>query len=133
MELEQSGISAGFIDSSFSSTTTSSQRNVGNEGEGQYTSTMLNMSLFQSGLPESYLQQVNQLIASHSESTAITFLYLPRPPSSLRPDEGVKLIPNGNATVTRGERLDYLHQLTVLTNNLPPTVLVHGLHAVMSS
>ena len=62
---------------------------------------------------DSYPQQVNQLILNESHHTAVLFLYLPRIPS------------NELAQAT------YLRQLDLLTADLPPTVLVHGLQPVI--
>ncbi|XP_052821226.1 solute carrier family 12 member 9-like isoform X2 [Mya arenaria] len=62
-----------------------------------------------------FLQAINKTIVSFSKRTAVTFLYLPRPP-----EENVDY-----------ER--YLAQLDGLSDNLPPTVFVHGLHPVTST
>lgn len=72
------------------------------------------MILYKS-LPEHLVRAVNSRIKEHSKKTAVTFLYLPRPPEAT------------------AEQLEYLHSLTALTNDLPPTVLVHGLHPVIST
>ncbi|KAJ9592431.1 hypothetical protein L9F63_015847, partial [Diploptera punctata] len=61
-----------------------------------------------------YLLSVNQLLRQHSEQTAASFLYLPKPPQG-----------ENEAT--------YLQLLTEMTADLPPTVLVHGIHAVTST
>ncbi|WAR13999.1 S12A9-like protein [Mya arenaria] len=61
------------------------------------------------------LQAINQTIVSSSNRTAVTFLYLPRPPE---------------------DRVDYeryLTQLEEISDNLPPTVFVHGIHPVTST
>ena len=62
-----------------------------------------------------YLTAVNQLIKSYSSRTVASFLYLPRPPQ--------------NVSTHR----KYLEQLQGLSDGLPPTVLVHGLHPVTST
>ena len=62
-----------------------------------------------------FLTEINKLIVSYSSLTAVSFLYLPRPPE------------DGSLRDT------YLTQLAGLTENLPPTVLVHGLHPVTST
>ncbi|XP_049805969.1 solute carrier family 12 member 9 [Schistocerca nitens] len=67
-----------------------------------------------------YLQSVNQIINQNSSETAATFIYLPPPPSSVTVEES-EVYPK------------YLELLTTLTENLPPTVLVHGVHAVTST
>lgn len=64
---------------------------------------------------EDFLTAINKLIVSFSSQTAVTFLYLPRPPQDR----------------TIWEK--YLEQLTALTQDFPPTVLVHGLHPVTST
>ena len=63
--------------------------------------------------PKNYLQAMNALIKSCSQNTSVAFMYLPRVPS-----EG---------------HLDYLEQLDILTAELPPTVLVYGVHPVTST
>lgn len=62
---------------------------------------------------DSYPNQVNQLIFNQSHHTAALFLYLPAVPS----DEQ--------------SQITYLRQLDLLTQDLPPTVLVHGLQPVI--
>ncbi|PAA76907.1 hypothetical protein BOX15_Mlig021753g2, partial [Macrostomum lignano] len=47
-------------------------------------------------------------------TTAAVFLYLPRPP------------------MDPALHTDYLEKLDILTKDLPPTVMVHGLHKVVS-
>ena len=66
-------------------------------------------------LSERYLHSVNRMIKSQSLHTAIVFLYLPVTPSSSDVYER------------------YLTQLDQLSVDLPPTVLVHGLHPVTST
>ncbi|XP_014258498.1 solute carrier family 12 member 9 isoform X2 [Cimex lectularius] len=61
-----------------------------------------------------YLTNVNKLILSKSTDTAISFLYLERPPSDPSLSQ------------------DYLDSLTELTANLRPCLLVHGIRAVTS-
>lgn len=71
---------------------------------------------FLSSLPsDEYLRKINGLIQEQCGRTAVLFLYLPIPP------------------VEYSQHTQYLHCLEVLTNNLPPTVLVHGLHPVTST
>lgn len=62
--------------------------------------------------------RVNELIKNQSSETAICFVYLPMPKESQRSDL---------------QNINYLNALTDLTNNLPPTVLVHGVSAVTST
>ena len=62
---------------------------------------------------DSYPQQVNQLILRQSAHTAVLFLYLPSAPCE------------------ETAQVSYLRQLDLLTCDLPPTVLVHGLQPVI--
>lgn len=62
-----------------------------------------------------FLTAVNRLIKSFSSRTQVTFLYLPRPPHE------------------KSLHKTYLQQIQGLTEGLPPTVLVHGLHPVTST
>lgn len=64
-------------------------------------------------LPDEYMTKINGLIRDHCQETAAVFLYLPKAPSG-----------EGNKQET------YLRKLELLTNELPPTVLVHGLQPV---
>lgn len=66
-------------------------------------------------LPQNYLKSINELIKEQCDNTAVTFLYLPK----IRGDEE--------------EQEAYLNHLEVITNDLPPTVLVHGIHPVTST
>ncbi|GAB0098265.1 solute carrier family 12 member 9 [Sergentomyia squamirostris] len=67
-----------------------------------------------------YMQKVNQLIRERSDQTACSFIYLAAPPSA----SGVH---------APAKSLAYLDLLTELTADLPPTILVHGIHAVNST
>ena len=66
-------------------------------------------------LPAAYISHVNDMVREHSRDAAVIFLYLPKVP------------------MERQEEYSYLTQLDQLTNNLPPTVLVHGIHPVTST
>lgn len=66
-------------------------------------------------LSDAYINGVNGLISGQSVDTAVTFLYLPRPPAS------PKLYSQ------------YLKLLTGLTDGLRPTVMVHGMSAVTTT
>ncbi|XP_075794262.1 solute carrier family 12 member 9-like [Pelodiscus sinensis] len=66
-------------------------------------------------ISDEYLQAANRLILEQSPSPTIRFLYLPRPPAD------TSLYPS------------YLHQLELLTRDLGPTLLVHGVSAVTST
>lgn len=65
-------------------------------------------------IDQEFVEAVNKMIMSYSSRTALTFMYLPRPPSN-------------------GGQEKYLQQLDDLSANLPPTVFVHGLHPVTST
>lgn len=62
-----------------------------------------------------FLRNVNSMIQEHSSSTAVIFLYLPVPPAK------------------KSQRADYLSKLDILTKDLPPTLLVHGISPVTST
>lgn len=61
---------------------------------------------------------VNQLIKDQSAETALCYVYLPM----IKESRGSRI-----------QNISYLNALTDLTNNLPPTVLVHGVSAVTST
>ncbi len=66
-------------------------------------------------MSEEYTAEVNELIRSQCSQTSVVFMYLPRPPH------------DADLHTT------YLHHLDIVTRNLPPTVLVHGLSTVTST
>uniref|UniRef100_UPI00398F88C3 solute carrier family 12 member 9 n=1 Tax=Pristiophorus japonicus TaxID=55135 RepID=UPI00398F88C3 len=66
-------------------------------------------------ISDDYLMAVNNMILEQGTHPAIRFLYLPRPP----------------ADITLHER--YLEQLDIMTKNLGPTLLIHGISAVVST
>ncbi|XP_059389866.1 solute carrier family 12 member 9-like isoform X2 [Carassius carassius] len=69
-----------------------------------------------SRVSDEYLQAVNKLILEQTlRPPAVRFLYLPRPP----------------ADTSRYH--DYLHQLELLTRNLGPTLLIHGVTPVITT
>ncbi|KAE9547623.1 hypothetical protein FO519_009164 [Halicephalobus sp. NKZ332] len=66
--------------------------------------------------PKSFVSAVNEMIKRNSGDTAVSFLNLPLPPSpSMQQHEG------------------YMEGLRILTADLPPTLLVHGLSSVIST
>ncbi|XP_055863932.1 solute carrier family 12 member 9-like isoform X2 [Biomphalaria glabrata] len=67
-------------------------------------------------VPQAYLEGVNSLLQANLNQSAVTFMYLPRPPSS------------GQNTYTA-----YLEQLSAISSWSHPTVFVHGLHPVTST
>jgi solute carrier family 12 (potassium/chloride transporters), member 9 len=66
-------------------------------------------------LPEGYLHNVQRLLRFHSQSSALTFLYMPSPP----------------ADITKSEA--YLTFLDTITALPSPAVLVHGISIVTST
>lgn len=69
-----------------------------------------------SRVSDEYLQAVNKLILDQPlGAPAVRFLYLPRPP----------------ADTSRNP--DYLHQLDLLTRDLGPTLLIHGVTPVITT
>ena len=64
---------------------------------------------------EQYLISVNEFIRQRCVDTAVSFIYLPTPPSESK------------AYAT------YLSSLDVITRNLPPTILVHGISPVITT
>ncbi|XP_063694818.1 solute carrier family 12 member 9-like isoform X2 [Bolinopsis microptera] len=60
-------------------------------------------------------QSLNQTVRENSQNTVVTFMYLPRPPQS------------------EDRNLDYLEKLTILSEDLPPTLLVSGLSKVTTT
>ena len=66
-------------------------------------------------LPREYLVALNELVMTESRNTAMVFSYLPMVPSSEAAWD------------------TYLEQLNIVTANLPPTVLVHAVHTVVST
>ncbi|XP_037123993.1 solute carrier family 12 member 9 [Syngnathus acus] len=67
-------------------------------------------------LSDDYLSAVNQLILDQAQPPpAVRFLYLPRPPADTR------------------RYNSYLHQLELLTRDLGPTLLIHGVTPVITT
>ncbi|XP_059160463.1 solute carrier family 12 member 9-like isoform X2 [Physella acuta] len=66
-------------------------------------------------VPDSYVTAVNGLLQEHLNQSAISFLYLPRPPQQ------------------GDQHAIYMEQLTAISNWSHPTVFVHGLHPVTST
>ena len=93
---------------------------------GQDESWKPNIPLDMSKIPDAFMSASNQLIKERSHNTAIAFMYLPPPPTSKQ---------NVGATDDQLSkmRVRYLELLSILTEDLPPTVLVHGIHAVTST
>uniref|UniRef100_A0A8C6SLA6 Solute carrier family 12 member 9 n=1 Tax=Neogobius melanostomus TaxID=47308 RepID=A0A8C6SLA6_9GOBI len=69
-----------------------------------------------SRLSDEYLTAVNQLVLDQARPPpAVRFLYLPRPPADTR------------------RYASYLHQLELLTRDLGPTLLIHGVTPVITT
>jgi len=70
-------------------------------------------------IPMEYVQLSNQIVqnCSSPDTTAVTFIHLPAPPPKNQPRAQAR----------------YLQLLAELTKDLPPTVLVHGIHAVTTT
>lgn len=64
---------------------------------------------------ERYNKSVNTLILQQTEETAVTFIYLPTPPSNDTDAE------------------QFYNNLEVFSTNLPPTIFVHGVSTVTST
>ena len=75
-------------------------------------------------IPNEFMIASNKMILERSKNTAITFMYVQKPPIST---EGM------DENNLNEMRIRYFELLSMLTENLPPTVLVHGLHAVTST
>ena len=66
-------------------------------------------------VPPGYLQEANEFIRAKCAETAVSFIYLPRPPSA------------------SDQHANYLTKLDELTKDLPPTLLVHGVSPVTTT
>lgn len=65
-------------------------------------------------LPQSYLRALNDMIKKHSDNSGVVFLNIPAPPTDARLYD------------------KYLATLRAVTDELPPTLMVHGLASVIS-
>jgi potassium/chloride transporter 9 len=79
-------------------------------------STATNNSIVQ--FDSSFIKAVNEMIRRNSADTAVCFLNLPLPPPASSLDQ---------------DQEKYLASLRMLTDELPPTLLVHGLSSVIST
>ena len=70
-----------------------------------------------------YLQSACEMVRKRSSETAVTFLYLPKPPR----------IQNSTKEDHNTKAENYLTNLEVLTNHWPPTLLVRGVSPVTST
>jgi len=68
-----------------------------------------------SAVSEEYLLATNEFIRVKCTETAVSFIYLPRPPSNTK------------------QHPAYLSMLELLTRRLPPTILVHGVSPVITT
>jgi len=64
---------------------------------------------------EEYLLAANEFIRVKCAETAVSFIYLPKPPSNTE------------------QHPSYLSKLELLTRGLPPTILVHGVSPVITT
>ncbi|KAK6176290.1 hypothetical protein SNE40_014598 [Patella caerulea] len=64
---------------------------------------------------EEFIKSINELIQANSSRTAVSFFYLPKPPTDST------------------QFSTYLSHLDALTTNLQPSVMIHGLHPVTST
>lgn len=83
--------------------------------DGNYTTRESNMRSLNNFQPsDEYLTAINRIIQENSENTAVVFLYLPLPHHSC-------------------DKKQYLKWLTMLSENLSPTLFVHGISPVTST
>lgn len=68
-----------------------------------------------SDINDIYVKSINRMLVDRSEQTAVNFLYLPSPPQDEQQYE------------------PYLNCLEMLTDGMPPTLLVHGTDQVVST
>ena len=66
-------------------------------------------------ITQEYLTEANQFIKAKCNETAVSFVYLPKPPKE------------------PSRHREYLGQLDTLTYGLPPTILVHGVSPVITT
>ena len=66
-------------------------------------------------ITETYLAEANQFIQNKCTQTAVSFIYLPKPPAQVK------------------SHSSYLENLETLTRGLPPSILVHGVSPVIST
>lgn len=64
---------------------------------------------------EDHIKPINRMLVDRSEQTAVSFIYLPRPPKSSQFHD------------------NYLESLQMMTEDMPPTLLVHGNDQVVST
>lgn len=92
---------------------TTEERNHAEEEEEDYVNSFPSNA---TRLSDNYLQAVNQLILNTAQpAPAVRFLYLPRPPADIR------------------RYTTYLRQLELLTQDLGPTLLIHGVTPVITT
>ena len=74
----------------------------------------------------SFLRSACEMVRSRSSKTAVTFLYLSKPPAL----HVGKTVSRDNAI---SEAENYLSDLAILTNHWPPTLMVRGVSPVTST
>lgn len=67
------------------------------------------------GLPRPYLQSFHDLLIRNSGQSSVVFLNMPLPPQD------------------QSKYAEYLECLEMITENMPPTLLVHGISSVIST
>ncbi|KAK9870504.1 hypothetical protein WA026_008061 [Henosepilachna vigintioctopunctata] len=65
--------------------------------------------------PDDYFRGINNLLLQNSQETAVTFIYLPSPPTV---DDAAEY---------------FFKKLNIISGNLPPTIFVHGVSMVTST
>lgn len=96
-----------------STTDESEARAIEEESEDDYANSFPSNA---TRVSDDYLVAVNKLILDQAiPSPAVRFLYLPRPPADTR------------------RYANYLHQLDLLTQDLGPTLLIHGVTPVITT
>lgn len=85
-----------------------------------------------------YMQRINQMIRDNSNSTAVTFMYLPPPPNNSVNFKAK--CSNYLVRLTKLKKRNFFKKnnffqdlLSELTYDLPPVILVHGLSTVTST
>ncbi|XP_071454995.1 solute carrier family 12 member 9 isoform X2 [Hetaerina americana] len=97
-------------------------------GESDWMGWMNEENLSWADEMEKYLGSVNGMLRRASDDTVISFVYLPPPPPPrpLQTYDGGEFLP-------KSLHARYLSALRIMTEGLPPTVLVHGVSLVTST
>ena len=95
-----------------------------NEGECSKEKFNVTEEKVESKTKELDLKSASEMVRIRSSETAVTFLYLPKPP---------RLQDSKNKDSLKEEAEHYLTSLETLTNHWPPTLLVRGVSPVTST